>query len=404
MSAQSATAATRWIDAAFVRGGTSKGLFFAERALPPPGEQRDALFAGALGSPDPFGRQLDGMGGGISSLSKVMVVGEAGAAHAPADLVYTFGQVAVGVAAVDYSGNCGNLSAGVVPFALHTGLLSLPDGPRTVRLLNTNTGKRVVVNLVVEDGEAAVAGDFVVPGVAGAGSPIELVYPDPAGSRTAGQLPTGRPIDVLRSTGREIEASLVDVALPLVVVRAADLGLSGAESPDEIDAASGRAVELEALRREAAVLMGLARSPEETPQAVPKVVCVAEPRDSRLLDGSLVAADDADVLARTMSMGLAHRAVPGTAAMCLAAAAAIPGTLVEAIVRDRRPSERALRIGTPSGVVTAGAVAERQAAETGNGEVRDGVPVVTGASLFRTARVLMSGRVSVPKRPADDRP
>lgn len=384
---------TRWIDAAFVRGGTSKGLFFRAEDLPPVSEDSagsgpdrsawDAIFTSAMGSPDAFGRQLDGMGGGISSLSKVMVVSRSD--RAGVDLDYTFGQVEIAEAVVDYSGNCGNLSAGVVPFALLTGLIAAGDGWHVFRLFNTNTGKLVDVGLTVEDGQAVIDGEFVVPGVSGAGAPIELIYPDPAGSRTGALLPTGRARESIDADGRMFDVSLIDATLPLVIVPGSAVGLNGVELPETIDADRPAMRVIADLRRNAAVRMGLCTTPEEAPQVVPKVAVLTFPQETTLLDGSVLPAEDADVVVRMISMGQAHKAVPGTGAMCLAAAALIPDTIIQGIIaRSPQPSSPPeVRLATPSGVVTA--AARDESANT-----------ITATSLFRTARVLMRGQVAVP--------
>jgi 2-methylaconitate cis-trans-isomerase PrpF len=385
---------TRWIDATFVRGGTSKGLFFSESALPSLNSdgdmaEWDTIFCQAMGSPDPFGRQLDGMGGGISSLSKIVVV--AASARDGVDLDYTFGQVSVTEATVDYSGNCGNLSSGVVPFALSEGLISAADGRHVFRLFNTNTQKLVDVGLGVVDGQADVTGDLVLPGVSGTGAPLELIYPDPAGSRTAGLLPTGRPSESITAGGAMVEVSIVDATLPVVIVPVAAVGLKGTESPEEIDANSHAMGMLAELRRNAAVRMGLCESPAEAPEVVPKVAVVTAPSPTRLLDGTTLAAEEADLPVRMISMGQTHKAVPGTGAMCLAAAAQIPDTIINRIIGRSRPGSDTgdedkevgpeVRLATPSGVVTAGAVFDGD--------------TVTATSLFRTARVLMRGQVAV---------
>ncbi|TGD13750.1 PrpF domain-containing protein [Brevibacterium sp. S111] len=381
---------TRWIDAAFVRGGTSKGLFFREDALPPLGpggdtSERDAIFTAALGSPDSFGRQLDGMGGGLSSLSKVMVV--SASTRAGVDLDYIFGQVAVTEAVVDYSGNCGNLSSGVVPFALSSGLVSADDGWHVFRLFNTNTEKFVDVGLDVVDGQAAVEGDLMLPGVSGTGATIELTYPDPAGSRTGALLPTGVAREEFEVGGCRFEATLVDATLPLVVVPSSLVMLRGTESPGAIDANAPSLRLIDELRRKAAVRMGLCETPETAPEVVPKVAIVSNPQATTLLDGTGLAAADVDILVRVISMGQAHKAVPGTAAMCLAAAALLPerDSFVRGIIERNNPEWTGpeVRLGTPSGVVTASAVWD------------DDAQTVTATSLFRTARVLMVGKVAV---------
>lgn len=357
-----------WIDCCFIRGGTSKGIFFSASALP---KEWDAAFCSAMGSPDPYERQLNGMGGGISSLSKVMVVDST--SRKGFDLEYTFGQVDVTSATVDYAGNCGNLSAGVVPFALESGLITAPDGPAEFRLFNTNTGKTVVVRLNVENGRARTTGDTVLSGVAGTGDAIELAYPNPAGSRTAGLLPTGNCVDTIAG----IEATLIDATLPLVIVRAADVGLLGTESPTEIDALTQTLTQLEDIRRAGAVAMGMCETPGEAPAVVPKIALVAPAAESTLLDGTTMSADDVNFMVRVISMGKCHKASPATGAMCLAAAAAVPGTLVSELVDTAGD----INIGTPSGFVTA-------AASYADGHLEE-------TSLMRTARVLMRGQVAV---------
>lgn len=368
---------TRWVDAAYIRGGTSKGLFFRDADLPADPRERDAIFCSALGSPDAFGRQLDGMGGGISSLSKVMVV--TASERADADLEYTFGQVAVDEAAVDYSANCGNLSSGVVPFALHAGVLAADDGARLFRLYNVNTGKLVRVRLTVQGGQAVTDGDLVIAGVSSSGAPVELVYPDPAGSRTGHLLPTGNATDTLVVDGRPFVVSLVDATVPLVIVAAHEVGLTGNEPPDALDTGSDVRALLDRLRRAGAVRMGLSTTPDAAPRAAPKIAIVSTPRASVLLDGRTLPADSVDISTRMISMDKAHKAVPGTGAMCVAAAAHISDSVVGRLLDG--PAAGSIRLGTPSGVVTVAAVADA-------GGVRE-------VSLFRTSRILMSGRVAV---------
>lgn len=297
---------------------------------------------------------------------------------------YTFGQVSVREAVVDYSGNCGNLSAAVVPFALLAGIHEIPDdGPASVIAHNTNTGKLIEVRLEVADCVAVTSGDFVLPGVAGSGAPIELRYLDPSGSRTRGALPTGSSVDTLDVGDHSVEVSLVDVATPMVFVAATDLGLTGAELPDALDADVELAGLLERIRRAGAVAMGLCETADDAPQSVPKLAMVAPAADSTLLDGTDMPAQDCDVLIRAVSMGLSHRAIPGTSALCAAAAANIDGTLVQ---RCSARSGSELRIATPSGVVACAA----------DVSTADGAPSVAAASLFRTARPLMRGQVALP--------
>ena len=366
-----------------MRGGTSKGLFFRESDLPPEGPARDGLFLRALGSPDGFGRQLDGMGGGLSSLSKIVVV--RASARPGVDLEYTFGQAAIREPVIDYSGNCGNLSAAVFPFALGAGLIALNDGDRTVVVHNTNTDKPIRVRLTVEDGVAAPEGGLAIPGVAGTGAPIELEYLEPGGARTGALLPAGAARTTLRHDGHDYAASLVDAATPMVLVAAGELGMSATESPNELDADPGVQSLLDGLRRAGAVAMGLADRPEEAPLAVPKIAVVAGPRAARTIDEAELPADAADVVVRVISMGQTHRAIPGTAALAVAVAARLAGSVVAEAASSAEGD--VLRIATPSGVVTARAVVA----------LRPDGPHADSASLLRTARPLMRGQVAVPE-------
>lgn len=373
-----------------MRGGSSKGLFFHRRDLPAERVLWDALFTAALGSPDPYGRQLDGMGGGISSLSKVMIVEPS--TRPDCDVDYTFGQVAVETALVDYRSNCGNLSSAVGAFALNEGLIAARDGPVTLRLFNTNTKKRVLCHLEARGGGAAVEGDFAIDGVAGTGARIRLDFVDPGGAVSGRLLPTGNPVDRFKlPDGRRLRGSLVDATNPVVFVEAAALGASGTERPDQLRANTALLDALEAIRGQAAMMMGLARTPEEARErsrSSPKVALVAPPVPARLLDGRTLDAAALDVLVRMISMGVPHNAVPLTGAMCAAVAARIEGTVVHAACRRDRSVGEAIRIGHPSGVLPVDA-------EVG---VENGQPRAGTASVFRTARRLMAGTVYVPRQ------
>ena len=380
------------IPAAFVRGGTSRGLFFRRDRLPADREDWAPIFLAALGSPDPYGRQLDGLGGGVSSLSKVVVVEPS--SRPGVDVDYTFGQVAIGEAAVAYRTNCGNLTAAVGPFAIDEGLAPPPasGGEAAVTLHNVNTGKRIAARFALDGGRAAVEGDFELQGVAGRGAPIRLAFRDPGGAVTGALLPTGRPAGTLAVPGRGgVRASIVDATTAVVAVRAADLGLRGDELPDAIEADAGTLARLEAVRGAAAVRLGLApgaaEARERSPQS-PLLAIVAPPREARTLGGGAVGEGDADLTARVMSMGQAHRALPLTAAMCLAVAARIEGTVVHELARP--PAAGAdLRLAHPSGVLPVGA-SVRRGGPDGEGWIADDVVVV------RTARRLMEGHVLVP--------
>jgi 2-methylaconitate cis-trans-isomerase PrpF len=363
----------RRVRAVFMRGGTSRAVFFHEADVPPAGEARDRLLLSALGSPDPYGRQLDGLGGGISSLSKACLIGPT--THPDADVDYTFAQVHVREPLVDYSGNCGNCSSAVGPFAIDERLVSPTDGETVIRIHNTNTKKLIVAHVPVVGGEAAVAGDFELPGVPGRGARIALDFLDPGGAGTGRLLPTGRARDEVAG----VAASLVDATNPMVFVRAADLGLSGIETPGAIDADGALSARLEALRVAAAERMGIPGS-----AALPKIALVAPPAPFTALDGTGYPAGAVDLVARVISMGNCHRAFALTAAMCLAVAARIDGTVVAEAVRGAASGD--VRLGHPSGVLPiAAAVA-----------VRDGEPWAERVTVYRTARRLMEGFVRVP--------
>lgn len=366
----------RRVRAVYMRGGTSRCLCFHAEDLPEPGRERDAVLLAALGSPDPYGRQLDGLGGGISSLSKACVIGPP--THPDADVDYTFAQVDVRVPRVHYAGNCGNCSSAIGPFAIDEKLVapsSRSDDEAVVTIHNTNTRKIIVAHVPVKDGEAAVDGDFELPGVAGRGARIALDFLDPGGAVTGRLLPTGRARDVVDG----VEASLVDATNPLVFVRARDVGLSGTESPAAVDADRGVSERLEKIRTSAARAMGIAPGP-----SAPKIAFVAPATAFTALDGTAYTPADADVLARVISMGNCHRAFALTSAMCLAVAAQIDGTVVNECSRTARGA--AVRLGHPSGVLPI-------AAGVGT---RDGTPWAERVTVYRTARRLMEGFVRVP--------
>jgi 2-methylaconitate cis-trans-isomerase PrpF len=368
------------IRAVYVRGGTSRALFFHEADLPKKPAARDRILLAALGSPDPYGRQLDGLGGGISSLSKAMIVSPS--VTPDADVDYTFAQVSVSEPLVDYTGNCGNCTAAVGPFAIDEGLILAVEPETTVRLYNTNTRKLVVARVPVIDGEAAVVGDFELPGVAGEGARIALDFLDPGGAVTGKLLPSGRPRDALEVPGAgQLEVSLVDATNPVVFVRAKDVGLLGTELPDAVDSDRGLLARLEAIRVSGARLMGLRESP-----ALPKVAVVAPPVAFRTLDSRLFQASEADVSARVISMGKCHRAFALTAAMCLAVAARIEGTVVQEALAPAAGPHPDIRLAHPSGVLPINAGVERK------GELWQARQV----TVYRTARRLMEGFIRVP--------
>jgi 2-methylaconitate isomerase len=371
----------------FMRGGTSKGLYFHKRDLPEDRSTWDALICGAMGSPDPYGRQLDGMGGGISSLSKVMIVEPS--KRPGIDIDYTFGQVEVDEPRVDWKGNCGNLTSGIAPFAVDEGLVRVSGDEARVTIFNTNTQKTVVSSFALEDGKAKVTGDFALQGVGGTGARIRLDFLEPGGAGTGKLLPTGNAVDRLTlADGSTVEGSIVDAANPVVFVRAAEMGAIGTELPEALRGNRELLARLEAIRAAAAVAMGLAKSAEEATakmRSIPKVAMVTRPADAVLLDRSILKAERVDVVVRTISMGTPHNAVPLTGGMCAAVAANITGTIVHQATRDGALANESLRIGHPSGVLDVAALVE-----CGNDwHARH-------ATVFRTARRLMKGEVYIP--------
>ncbi len=368
------------IPAAFIRGGTSNAIVFHEKDLPADRAQWDAIFLAAIGSPDPNGRQLNGMGGGISSLSKVCVVGPS--THPDADIDYTFAQVAVRDAAVDYAGNCGNMSSAMGPFAVDEGVITVSGEEALVRVHNTNTKKIIHARFSVDEGYAAVDGVLELPGVAGTGSPVRMEFVQPGGAGTGTLLPTGNVIDRLDVDGYgTIDASLVDAANPGVFVAAADLGLEGREMPADLDANEALMAQLQAIRKAGAAAMGLKFSP-----ALPMIGFVAPPMDAEFLSGERVAADDADLVGRMVSMGNIHRALPLTGTLCMTVAARIEGTVVHRAARDTTDLNGELRIVQPSGVIVC-------AAEMRN---EDGHWHAEKAAVMRTQRRLFDGFVYIP--------
>lgn len=374
----------RRLRATFMRGGTSKAVMFRREDLPADSGDWDAIFLQAMGSPDPNGRQLDGMGGGISSLSKVCVIGPP--SRPDADVDYTFAQISVREAMVDYGGNCGNMSSAVGPFAVEEEIVPRPrDGEAVVRIHNTNTSKIIVSRFPVVDGALAPDGDLEIDGIAGKAAPIRLEFLDPGGARTGKLLPTGKVCDALEVGGLgRIEASCVDAANPCVFVAASDVGKTGSELPDELESDSAFLHNMEAIRRAASVRMGIARNVDAAARAtsVPKVAMVCGPQAARTLSGRRLAAGEADIAVRMLSMGQPHRAVPITGAICLAVAARVPGSVAH---RSSRAAAGPIRIAHPSGITLV------DASVTADGAV-DTIRAEYGA-VYRTARRLFEGNV-----------
>lgn len=372
----------RFISAAFIRGGSSKGVFFHARDLPGDRAAIDPILLGVLGSPDPYGRQLNGMGGGVSSLSKAVIIGPP--THADADVDYTFAQVSVDRPVVDWGSNCGNLASGVGPFAVDESLVQVPDGEALVRIHQVNTSKIIHARFPVANGRAVVAGDFAIPGVAGTGARIRLDFLTPGGTQTPHLLPTGNPVDTLYVDGLAVEASLVDAANPAVFIHAHAVGLTGGELPEEIEARDDIMALLDRLRRAAGVAMGLAPTPESVGLASPRIALVASPLPARTLDGQVLDPAGHEIQVRMLSMERAHRAVPMTGAMGLAVACRVEGSIPHQVAtRGSRPEE--IRVGHASGVVAVGA----EVKQTNTGWF------AASAVVFRTQRRLMQGAVAI---------
>lgn len=379
---------SRRFAATYMRGGTSKGVFFLAENLPSDPAARDRVLLRVVGSPDPYGAQIDGMGGGTSSTSKVVVVSRS--SRPGHDVDYLFGAVAIGEAVIDWSGNCGNLSAAVGPFAISKGLLNVPaDGPVTVRIWQANISKSIHATIRMSGHQVVEAGDFTLDGVAFPAAPVDLVFSDPAGDGNAGGLfPTGNTVDDLHVPGLGmVRATLINAGNPAVFIRASSLGLTGMEMREDVNTNAVILEKAEALRAAGAVAMGLAPSLESARRdrpATPKLAFFAPPSSYRAADGRLIDAASIDVLARTFSMGRLHHAMTGTGAVGIAAAASVPGTLVHELVVGR--SGEAVAFGHPSGI-------GRVAAHT---TMDNGVWRIASVSLTRSARVLMDGFVHLP--------
>jgi probable AcnD-accessory protein PrpF len=382
------------IAATYLRGGTSKGVFFKLDDLPDtartPGQARDALLLRVIGSPDPYGKQIDGMGGATSSTSKTVIVCKS--ARPDHDVDYLFGQVSIDSAFVDWSGNCGNLSAAVGPFAISNGLVDAAKVPRdgiaTVRIWQANIGKTIVAHVPMSNGVVQETGDFELDGVTFPAAEVQLEFLDPAEEGDGGAMfPTGNPVDDLEVPGiGTFKATLINAGIPTIFINAADLGYAGTELQDAINGDADALRRFETVRAYGAMRMGLIRDISEaaTRQHTPKVAFVAPPRDYIASSGKPVAAKEVDLLVRALSMGKLHHAMMGTAAVAIGTAAAVPGTLVN--IAAGGGTRDAVRFGHPSGTLRVGAEARCE-----NGEW-----VVKKAVMSRSARVLMEGWVRIP--------
>ena len=384
------------IPATYMRGGTSKGVFFRREDLPlpaqRPGPARDALLLRVIGSPDPYGKQTDGMGGATSSTSKTVILDRS---ERPGhDVDYLFGQVAIDTAFVDWSGNCGNLSAAVGAFAIASGLVDparVPqDGIAVVRVWQANIGKTIIAHVPMTAGQVQENGDFELDGVTFPAAEVQLEFLEPAAQEEGeggAMFPTGNLVDELEVPGiGTFQATLINAGIPTIFLRAHDIGYTGTELQDAINSDPAALARFETIRAHGALRMGLIEHVDQAArrQHTPKVAFVAPPADYLASSGKAMRAEDLDVLVRAMSMGKLHHAMMGTAAVAIATAAAIPGTLVNLAAGGGERTS--VRFGHPSGALRVGAEARRV----------DGEWTVTKAVMSRSARVLMEGWVRVP--------
>lgn len=366
-----------------MRAGTSKGIFIQESDLPQDKKDRTELILKIFGSPDI--RQIDGLGGADPLTSKLAIIGPS--TRDDADVDYTFGQVSYVAPTIDYSGNCGNISSGVGPYAVDEGLVEVTEPYTTVRVHNTNTGKILVERVKVEDGVAVVEGDYVIAGVPGSGEKIEIDFSGTAGSKTGKLLPTGNPVDKMTvSEIGGIEYSLVDAANPMVFVRARDIGLTGIETPAQIDKDPRILKILEEIRGNAAVIIGAAKNLTdalENSPAFPMVAFVAESQTyNDFTTGDIISEEDVDFVSRLMFMQVIHKTYAGTGTICTGAAAKIKGTVVNEVMEAKnRGKNLTINIGHPAGVIEIDVAAHEE----------NGQWLLDKAAINRTARRIMDG-------------
>lgn len=380
------------VPATYIRGGTSKGVFFNLTDLPEvaqqPGAARDALLLRVIGSPDPYGKQTDGMGGATSSTSKTVIVSKS--TRPGHDVDYLFGQVAIDKAFVDWSGNCGNLSAAVGPFAISAGLIdkqNLPEnGLVTVKIWQANIGKTIIAKVPITNGEVQETGDFELDGVTFPAAEIQVEFVDPADG-DGDMFPTGNLVDKLAVEGiGEFDATLINAGIPTIFLNADALGYEGTELQDAINNDEQALAKFETIRAAGAVKMGLISSVEEAAkrQHTPKIAFVSKPKTYTASSGKVVGDGDVDLLVRALSMGKLHHAMMGTAAVAIGTAAAIPGTLVNLAAGGIERQQ--VNFGHPSGTLKVGAEAQL---ENGQWQVKKAI-------MSRSARILMEGWVRVP--------
>ncbi len=368
--------------AIYMRGGTSKGVFFRADVVPTNQPERDELFLRVLGSPDPYEKQVDGMGGATSSTSKVVIIGPS--EREDCDVNYLYGAVSVDSPVVDYSGSCGNLSAAVAPFAIHERLISAPkNGIATVKIWQANTGKRIIAKVPMRDGEVVELGDFTLDGVTFPAAEVVLDFLDPA-DNASGLFPTGNVVDnILVPEVGNLNVTLINAGNAHIFINAEELDLKGTEFPDEINNNSDLLKKFETIRAYCAVVMGLADCPKDATKLrphTPKLAFVTHSHDFTSSARKQIKAADFDITARILSMGKLHHAITGTGGIALATASAIKGTIVNQIISHQ---DKQLRIGHPSGLMTVGATAN-----SANGEWS-----IEKVTMSRSARRLMEGWV-----------
>jgi probable AcnD-accessory protein PrpF len=366
-----------------MRGGTSKGVFLRPENLPSDPAARDRVLLRIIGSPDPYGKQIDGMGAATSSTSKVVLVSKS--KRPDSDVDYLFGQVKIEEPVIDWSGNCGNLTTAVGPFAISEGIVDAPrDGLAAVRIWQVNIGKRILAHVPMCGGQVVEEGDFALDGVTFPAAEVKLEFMDPGEGDE--MFPTGSVLDFLKVQNQTIEATLINAGNPTVFVAASALGLKGTEMQDDVNGNPALLSRAEAIRVAASVKMKLARTPAEAAARghTPKIAFIAPSADYVASDGKPVAAGSIDLLARILSMGKLHHAMTGTGGVAIAVAAAIPGTLVHKMMRAGTPGR--IRFGHPSGTLSVGAEARAEGAQW----------IVGKALMSRSARRLMEGWVRVP--------
>jgi 2-methylaconitate cis-trans-isomerase PrpF len=372
-----------------MRGGTSKAVFFHKNHLPRDPKIRDRIILAAYGSPDPNRRQMDGMGGSLSTNSKVAIISRS--PDPDYDVVYNFGQVSIDRPMIDYKGNCGNISAAVGPFAIDEGLVDAVEPVTKVRIYQKNTKKLITAEVPVRDGRHDEEGDYAIHGVPGAGAKITLRFSDPGGAVTGQLFPTGNPMDSLEAPGvGRVNLTIIDAGNPWVLVPAREIGLIGTEV-DEIDNSEMIRTKLETIRSMAAVLIGLATSPEEASrrsQSVHKIAVLAAPQQYQTIDGKTIKTDEIDLVARVMSMGTLHKALAVSCAITAAGAAAVEGTVIRHLIHSPDANPNIFRLGHPSGIFEVGAKVQKDG---------KGYQYIE-ASFGRTARRLMEGYILVPER------